>query len=134
VFENRGLRRIFELKRVKVTGGWKKLHNEELHNLYSLPNIIRMMKSRKMKWAWLVARMEAKRNTYRVSVGKTVGKRPLGRHRRSWEDNIKLDVREVEFNGMDCVDLAEDRGQWRALVNMEMNLRVAQNVEIFLSS
>jgi hypothetical protein len=90
MFENRGLRRIFGLKKDKVTGGWRKLHNEELHNLYRMPNLIRMMKSRKMNWARLVARVEAKRSTYRVLVGKTVGKRPLGRHRRSWEDNIKL--------------------------------------------
>jgi hypothetical protein len=87
VFENRVLRRIFGWKRDEVTGGWTELHNEELHNLYSLPNIIIMIKSRKMRWARHVARMGAKRNAYRLSLGKSGGNRPLGRPRRKWVDN-----------------------------------------------
>jgi hypothetical protein len=86
-----------------VTGGWRKLYNEELHELYSSPNIIRMMKSRKMRWA----RMGEKRNTYRILVGMPEGKRPPGRRRYRWVDNIKMDLREI---GWDCIDLAQDRG------------------------
>jgi hypothetical protein len=92
VFEDRDLRRIFGSKRDVVTGGWRKLHNEERHNLYFLPNIIRMIKSRKMKWAGHVAWME-KRNAYRILVGKPEGKTPLGRPRRRWMDNIKIDLK-----------------------------------------
>jgi hypothetical protein len=88
VFENRVLRRLFGLKRDEVTGGWRKLHNEELHDLYSLPNIIRMIKSRTMRWAWHVARMGAKMNAYRIFMGKPEGKRSLGRPRCRWVDNI----------------------------------------------
>jgi hypothetical protein len=86
------LRRIFGLKRNKVTGGWRKLRNEELHNLYSSPSIIRMIKSRRMRWAGYVARMGEKRNPYRILVGKPEGKRPLGRPRLRWVDNIKIDL------------------------------------------
>jgi hypothetical protein len=78
-----------------VTGGWRKLHNEELHNLYSSPSIIRMIKSRRMGLAGQVARMGEKRNAYRILVGKPEGKRPLGRSRRRWVDNIKMDLREI---------------------------------------
>jgi hypothetical protein len=107
-----------------VTGDWKKLHNEELHNLYSSPNIIRMVKSRRMRWARYVARMGEKRNAYRILVGKSEGKSPLGRPRRRWVDNIKIDLREIGWDGMDWIDLAQYRNQWRALVNTVMNLRV----------
>jgi hypothetical protein len=96
VSENRVLRRIFDPKRDEVTGDWRKLHNEELHNFYSSPNIIRMIKSRRMKWAGHVARMEEKRNAYRKLVGNPEGKKPLGRPRRKWVDNIKIDLREIE--------------------------------------
>jgi hypothetical protein len=82
VFENRVLRRIFRPKRDEVTGGWRKLHNEELRDLYSSPSIIRIIKARKMRWAGLVARMGEKRNAYRLLVGKPEGKRPLGKPRR----------------------------------------------------
>jgi hypothetical protein len=81
VFENRVLRRIFGPKRDEVTGGWRKLHNEELHNVYSSPSMLKMIKSRNMRWRWLVARM-GKRNAYKIFVGKSEGKRPLGRPRR----------------------------------------------------
>jgi hypothetical protein len=124
VFENRVLRRIFGPKRDEVTGDWRKLHNEELCKLYSSPNIIRMIKSRRMRWAGHVARMGTKRNAYRILVGKPEGKRPLGRPRRRWVDNIKIDLREIGWDGMGWIDLAQDRDKWRALVNMEMNLRV----------
>jgi hypothetical protein len=91
VFENKVLRRILGPKRDEVTGGWRKLHNEELRDLYSSPSIIRMMKSRRMRWARHVARMGEKRNAYRLLVGKPEGKRPLGIPRRWWVDNIKMD-------------------------------------------
>jgi hypothetical protein len=90
VFENRVLRRTFGPKRDEVTGGWTKLHNEELHNLYSSPSIIRMIKSRRMRWATHVERMGEKRNVYRILVGMPEGKRPLGRPRRMWVDNIEM--------------------------------------------
>jgi hypothetical protein len=93
VFENRVLRRIFRPKRDEVTGDWRKLHNDEFHNLYSSPNIIIMIKSRRMRWTGNVARMGTKRNTYRILVGKPEGKRPLGRPRHRWVDNIKMDLR-----------------------------------------
>jgi hypothetical protein len=123
VFENRVLRRIFGPKRDEVTGGWGKLHNEELHNLYSFPNIIRVIKSRRMRWAWHVARMGEKRKAYRILVGKPEGKRPLGRPRRRWVDNNKMDLREIGWDGVDWIDMAQDRDQWRALVNTVLNLR-----------
>jgi hypothetical protein len=90
VFKNNLLRRIFGLKRDEVTGGWIKLHNEGLHGLYSSPSIIRIIKSRRMRWAEHVARMGEKRNACRLLVGKPEGKRPLGRPRRRWVDNIKI--------------------------------------------
>jgi hypothetical protein len=124
VFENGVLRRISGPKRDKVTGGWRKLHNEELHNLYSSPSIIRKMKLRRMRWAGHVARMGEKRNAYRVFVGEPEEKRPLGRPRHGWVKNIKMDLREIEWDGMDWIDLAQNRDQWRALVKTVMNLRV----------
>jgi hypothetical protein len=127
-FENRVLRRIFGPERDEVTGDWRKLHSEELHNLYSSPN--RMVKSRRMRWTGHVARMGEKRNAYRILVGK----RPLARPRRRWVDDIKIDLREIGWDGMDWIDLARDRDQWRALVNTVMNLRVPQNAGKFCSS
>jgi hypothetical protein len=95
VFENRVLRGIFGPKRDEVTGQWRKLHSGELHNLYSLPDIIRHIKSRRMRWAGHVTRMKEGRNVYRVLVGKPEGKRPSERLRRRWEDGIKVDLREI---------------------------------------
>jgi hypothetical protein len=105
VFEYRVLRGIFGPKRDEVTGGWRKLHNEDLHNLYCSPSIIRIIKSRRMRWPGHVARMGDKRNACRILVGKPEGKRPLGRSRRRWEDNIRMDLREIGWSGMDWTDM-----------------------------
>jgi hypothetical protein len=100
------LRRIFGSKRDEETGGWRKLHNEEL-KLYSSPSIIRIIKSRRMRWAGHVrTRMGGKRNAYRILMGKPEGKRPLGRPKRRWVDNIKMDLREIGWNGVDWIDMA----------------------------
>jgi hypothetical protein len=107
-----------------VIGGWRKVHDEELHNMYCSPSIIRIIKSRRMRWVGHVARMGKKRNAYRILVGKPEGKSPLGRPRHRWEDNIRIDPREIRWGGMDWIDLVQDRDQWRALVNTVMNLRV----------
>ncbi|KAJ4437185.1 hypothetical protein ANN_17320 [Periplaneta americana] len=123
VFENKVLRKIFGAKRDEVTGEWRKLHNTELHALYSSPDIIRNIKSRRLRWAGHVARMGESRNAYRVLVGRPEGKRPLGRPRRRWEDNIKMDLREVGYDDRDWINLAQDRDRWRAYVRAAMNLR-----------
>jgi hypothetical protein len=123
VFENRVLR-IFGPKRDGVTGWWRKLYNEKLHNLYSTPSIIITIKSRRMRWAGHVARMGEKRNVYRLLGEKPDGKRPLGRPRRRWIDNIKMDLSEIGVSVVDWIGLAQDRYSWRALVNSVMNLRV----------
>ena len=91
MFENRVLRRMFGPKSDEVTGEWRKLHNEELNDLYTLPNIVRVVKSRRVRWAGHVARMGEDRGVHRVLIGKPEGKRPLGRPRHRWEDNIKLE-------------------------------------------
>jgi hypothetical protein len=117
------MRWIFEPKR-EEDGSWRKLHNDELHSLYSSPNIVRVIKSRRMRWAGHLARMGEGRGVYRVLVGRPEGKRPLGRPRRRWEDNIKMDLREIEIDGANLVRLAQDRVLWRACVNTVMNLRV----------
>jgi hypothetical protein len=106
MFENRVLRRIFGPKRDEVTREWRKLHNEELHNLYSSPDIIRQVKSRRMRWTGHVARMREERQVYKVLVGKPEAKRPLGRPRRRWEDGIRMDLREIGLGvwiGFNCL-------------------------------
>ena len=108
VFENRVLRKVFGPKRDEVTGEWRKLHDEELNYLYSLANIVRVVKSRRMRWA----RHGERKGVYRVLVENPEGKRPLGRHRRKWEDNIKMDLEEVECGGMDRIEMAQDRDKW----------------------
>jgi hypothetical protein len=124
VFENRVLRRIFGPKRDEVTGEGRKQHNEELCDLYSSPSIIRIIKSRSMRWADHVARMGKKRNAYRLLMGKPEGKRPLGKPRRTWVVNIRMDLVEVKWVDVDRIGLAKDRNRWRALVNSVLNLRV----------
>jgi hypothetical protein len=109
---------------VALTGEWRKLHNEELHILYSSPHIIRQIKSRRMRWAGHVARMGEDRNVYRVLMGKPEGKRPLERPRRRWEDGIRMDLREIGWGSVNWIQLAQDRDRWRTLVNTVMNLRV----------
>jgi hypothetical protein len=103
---------------------WRKLHNDELHNLYSSPNIVRVIKSRRMRWAGHVARRGEGRAVYRVLVERPEGKRPLGRPRRRWEDNIKLGLREMGIDEANWIQLAQDRVQGRAFVNTVMNLLV----------
>ena len=106
MFENKVLRKIFGAKRDEITGEWRTLHNAELHALYSSPNIIMSIKSRRLRWAGHVARMGQSRNAYRVLVGKPEGKRPLVRPRRRWEDNIKINLGEVGCDPVDGIDLA----------------------------
>jgi hypothetical protein len=116
--------RRFGPKRDEVTGKWRKLHNEELSDLYSLPNIVRVVKSRRMRWAGHVARMVEGRGVHRVLVGKPEGKRPLGRPRRRWEDTIKMGLQDVGGGYGDWMELAQDRERWRAFVSAVMNFRV----------
>ena len=123
VFENMVLR-IFGPRRDEVTGEWRRLHNEELSDLYSSPNVVRVIKSRRMRWAGHVARMGEERGTYRVLVGKPEGKRPLGRPRHRWVDNIRMDLQEVGYGSVDWIGLTQDRDRWRTLVSTVMNLRV----------
>jgi hypothetical protein len=122
VFENRVLR-IFGPKRDE-DGSWRKLHNDELHSLYSSPNIVRMIKSRRMRGVGRVARMGKGKGVYRVLVGRLEGKRPLGRPRRRWEDNIKMDLRERGIYGANWIRLVQDRVQYRYFVSTVMNFRV----------
>jgi hypothetical protein len=115
--------RIFGPKR-EEDRSWRKLHNDELHNLYSSPNIVRVIEARRLRWVGHMAHMGEVRGVYRVLVGKPKGKRLLGRPRCRWEDNIKLDFREVWINGVKWMRLAQERVQWQSFVNMVMNLQV----------
>ena len=124
MFENMVLRRILGPRRDEVTEEWRRLHNEELNDLYSSPNIVRVIKSRRMRWVGHVGRMGEDRGVYRVLVGKPEGRRPLGRPRLRWVDNIRMDLQEVGCGYMDWIGLAHDRGRWRTLVSAVMNLRV----------
>jgi hypothetical protein len=117
------LRKIFGPKR-EEDGSWRILHNDEFHSLFSSLDIVRVIKLRRMSWAGHVVRMGEERGVYRVLVGKPEGKRPLERPRRRWEDNIKMDFREIGIDGENWIQLAQDRIQWRACVNTVMNLRV----------
>jgi hypothetical protein len=120
VSENRVLRRIHEPKQYEVIGVWRRLQNEGPHDLYSSLNIITVIKSRSTRWAGYVDSMGEKRGAYRVLIGKSEGKKPLGRPTRRWEDNIKLS----EMVGTDWINLVQDRNSWQALVNAIMSLRV----------
>jgi len=124
VFEYMVLRRIFGPRRDEVMGEWRRLHNEELSDLYFSPNIVRVIKSRRMSWAGHMARMGEERGAYRVLVGKPEGKRSLGRPRRRWVDNISMELQEVVCGYVDWIVLAQDRDRWRTLVSTVMNLRV----------
>jgi hypothetical protein len=123
VFENRVLRRIFGPER-EENGSWRKLHNDELHSLYSSPNIVRVIKSRRMRWVGHVARMGERRGVYRVLVGRPEGRRPLRKPSRRREDNFKMDLREIRIDGAIWIQLTQVRVQWWAFVNTVMNLRV----------
>ena len=123
-FENRVRRKIFGPKRDEVTGELRKLHNEELSDLYSLPNIVRVVKSRRMRWVGHVARMGERRVVHWVLLRKPERKRQLGRPRRRWEHNIKMDLNEVGGGCGDWMELAQDRDRWRVLVSTVMNFRV----------
>ena len=131
------IRKIFfrfgTARRPTLTGEWRKLHNEELNDLYSSPNIVQGIKSRRMRWAGHVARIGERSGVYRVWVGKIEGKRPLGRCRHRWEDNIKIDFQEVGCGGMAWIELVQERDMWRALVNAVMNLQVLENAGNFLT-
>jgi hypothetical protein len=120
VFEKRALKH----KTDEVTGDWKRLHDEELNDLYSSPNIIRVIKLRRMRGAGHIERMDEGRGAYRILVGRPEGRRPLGRPRLRWEDNIKMDLQEVGWRCADLIDTAQDRDRWRACANAVMNLRV----------
>jgi hypothetical protein len=114
---------MFGAKMDGVTGEWRKLHNEELHDLYSSPSIVRVIKSKRMRWARHVARMGRKRSVQGF-VGKPEGKRPLRRPKRRWKDNIVEDLHEVGCGCMDWIVLAQSRDSWRAIVDAVINLRV----------
>jgi hypothetical protein len=103
---------------------WRKLHNDELHSLYSSTNIVKVIKSRRMRWAGHVERIEEGRSVYNILVGRPEGKRPLGRPRFMWENNIKMDLREIGIDGVNWIRLAQDRVQWRAFLNTVINRRV----------
>ena len=106
------------------SGEWRRLHNEKLHSLYRSHNIVRVIRSRRFRWAGHVARMEEGRSAFKILRGNPIGKRPLGKPRRRWEDNIRMDLEEVGINAVNWVDSVQDRDYWRALVNAELNLRV----------
>jgi hypothetical protein len=133
VFENRVLRGIFGPKRDEVIEGWRNLHNRELHKWYSSPSIIRMIKSRRMRWVGYVASMERKGFVCRILIGKPEEKKPPGRPRRRWEDNNKMDSREIGLGGMDWIDLARDRDQWSAPVDTVTKFWVPQRAGKFFS-
>jgi hypothetical protein len=124
VFENMVLRRIFGPRRDEVTREWRRLHNEELNDLYSSPNIVRVIKSRRMRWAGHVAHMGEEKGVYRVLLGKPEGRKQLGRPRRRRVNNIRMDLQEVGCGDMDWIGLAQDRGRWRTLVSAVINLGV----------
>jgi hypothetical protein len=133
VFGKKVRRRIFESKRDEVVEVWRRMHNEELHNLYTPQNIIRMMKSKMVRWVVHVACMGEMRHACNILIGKPKGKKPLGRPRYRWEDNSRVDVRENGWEGVGWIHLVQDRDQWWALVNVVMNLPIPKKVGNFLT-
>ena len=129
VFENRILSRIFGPKRDEI-GEWRSLQNEELHSLYRSPNIIRVVKFRRLRWAGHVPRMEEGRSAFRILIGK----RPLGRPMRRWDDNIRMDLKEIGINTRNWVDSAQDVDDWTALMNVGLNLWVPQAMELVIGT
>jgi hypothetical protein len=127
------LRKIFGPKR-EEDGSWRKLHNDEIHSLYSSPNIVRVIKARMMRWARHMARMGEGRGVYRVLVGRPESKIPLGKPRRRREDNIKMDLREIVIDVAKWIQVVQDRVRWRACVKTVMNLRIRYESGIFLTS
>jgi hypothetical protein len=127
MFENKVLKEIFGPKGEEVSGDWRRLHNEELHDLYASLYIIRVMKSRRMRWVGRAVRMGEMRNAYKILVGKSEGERPFGRSRRRLEDNIRMDLTGIGWEVLNWIHLAQDVDQWRILVNTVMNLRVVYN-------
>jgi hypothetical protein len=125
------LRRIFGPKREEVAGDWRRLHNEELHNLYGSPNVVRVIKSRRIGWAGHGARM-GETNMYNILVGQPEGKRVLGRTRLRWEDNNRMDLRNIGWEDADRINLVQDRVQWRVLVNTVVNIWVPYKAGNFL--
>jgi len=111
-------------RRDEVTGEWRRLHNDELNDLYSSPNIVWVIKSRRMRWAGHVARMGEEKGVYRVLMGKPEGRRPVGRPRRRWVNNIRMALQEVRCGYMDWIGPAQDRDRWRTLVSAVLILRV----------
>jgi len=124
VFEKKVLSRIFGPRKDEVTGDWSILHNEGLNDVYSSPSIVRVIKSRRTKWAGHVARMGEEMGVCRFLVGKPEGKRPLGRPMRRWVGNFRMDFQVVGCGYVDWIGLAKDRDRWRTLVSAVMNLRV----------
>ena len=123
IFENMILRRIFGPKRDE-NGKWRRLHNEELHSLYRSPNIVRVIKSRRLRWTGHVTRMKEGRSAFKIFTVKPKGKRPLGRYRRRWRDNNRMNLEDIGINAGNCVYPAQDRNYWGSLVNAALNLRV----------
>jgi hypothetical protein len=134
VFANRVLRKTFGPKRDEVRGEWRKLHNEELNDLYCSPNLVRVIKSRRNGWVVYVACMGVGRSVFRVLVGKPEGKRPLGTPRRRWEDNIKMYFQEMGCEGMDWTDVVQVTDRWLTPVNAVINFRVPYIARNFLTS
>jgi len=124
VFENMVLRRIFGPRRDELTEEWRRLHNEELDDLYSSPNIVRVIKSRRIRWVGHVVHMGEERGLYRNLVGNPEGRRPLRIPRRRWVDNIRMDLQEVGCGYMDWIWLNQDRDRWRTLVSAVMKRRI----------
>ena len=134
VFQNMVFRRIFGPRRDEVMVEWRRLHNEGLNDLYTSPNIVQVIKSRRMRWARHVARMGEERGVYSVLVEKHEGRRPLGKPRRRWVDNIRMDLQEVLCGYMGWIELDQDRERWRTLMSAVINLWVPWNAGNFLTS